>query len=137
MTTRRELITAGFATTAAAIASTGCTPKNSARGVVDRFIEARYIAIDLNATEALCTGLARDEIIKERNLIAGQGIDSSTRKPVVHYTLKEKREMDGRVTFLFKARIDVPEGGSFNKFWMITARRDGEDWKVSSFSEYD
>ncbi len=115
----------------------GCTPKNSARGVVDRFIEAHYIAIDLKSSEPLCTGLALDKLHQEMQLTAGQAIDDSTRKPIIHYSLNQTRDERDHVTFLFKARIDVPEGGSFNKFWMITARRQGELWKVSNYSEYD
>lgn len=115
----------------------GCTPKNSARGVVDRFIEAHYIAIDLKSSEPLCTGLALDKVHKEMQLTAGQAIDDSTRKPIIHYTLTQKRDDPDHVTFLFKARIDVPEGGTFNKFWMITARKQGELWKISNYSEYD
>jgi hypothetical protein len=114
-----------------------CTPKNSARGVVDRFIEAHYISIDLPATEPLCTGLALDKIHQEMKLTQGQSIDASTRKPVIHYKLQHQRDDRDHITFLFKARIDVPEGGSFNKFWMITARKDGETWKISNYSEYD
>jgi len=114
-----------------------CTPPNSARGVVDRFIEARYILIDHQQMQALCTGLALDKIHEEMKLTEGQAIDQSTRKPVVHYTLQKTRGEGDMMTFLFKARIDVPEGGTFKKFWMITAKKGGEVWKVSNFSEYD
>jgi hypothetical protein len=115
----------------------GCTAPNSARGVVDRFIEARYILIDRNQMQAVCTGLALDKIHDEMKLTEGQSIDQSTRKPVVHYKLQKTRSDGDKTTFLFKARIDVPEGGTFKKFWMITAKKDGEVWKVSNYSEYD
>jgi hypothetical protein len=115
----------------------GCTPPNSARGVVDRFIEARYILIDNQQMQAVCTGLALDKIHEEMKLTEGQSIDQSTRKPVVHYSLQKTRSNGDKTTFLFKARIDVPEGGTFKKFWMITAKKDGEVWKVSNYSEYD
>ncbi len=132
----RALLVLSAALTAVGAAS-GCAPKNSARGVVDRFIEKQYIAIDLKAAEPLCTGLALDRIRQELKLTAGQVIDESTRKPVIHYTLKKTRRDGGHVTFLFRAEIDVPDGGSFNKFWMITARKDGGLWKVSNYLEYD
>src|ERR1700693_3679715 len=119
------------------VLAAGCTPPNSARGVVDRFIEARYIIIDHDQMQALCTGLALDKIHEEMKLTEGQAIDQSTRKPVVHYTLQKTRGEGDKMTFLFKARIDVPEGGTFKKFWMITAKKDGEGWKVSNYSEYD
>jgi hypothetical protein len=122
---------------ALALAVAGCTAPNSARGVADRFIEAHYMAIDLRAAEPLCTGLALDKLHKEIALTAGQDIDASTRKPIIHYKLTAKRDEADHVTFLFVATIDVPDAGTFSKNWMITARKEGADWKVSNFSEYD
>ncbi len=120
------------------IASWSCTPpENSPRGVVDRFIQAHYMAIDLKATEQFCTGLALSQIHKEQQLTAGQAIDESTRKPIIHYRIKEEHAQGDRVMYLFSATIDVPEGGSFEKKWMITARKEGDTWKVSNYSEYD
>ncbi len=115
----------------------GCTPGNSPRGVVDQFITARYVAIDLNATEKLCTGVALDQVHQEMKLTAGQKIDDTTRKPVVHYKLKAERDAVDHIQYVFRATIDVPDGGSFEKNWMITARKEGDTWKVSNFSEYD
>jgi len=120
-----------------ALAGGGCTAPNSPRGVVDRFITAHYMAIDLKATEPLCTGLALDKIHEEMRLTRGQPIDDATRKPAIHYKLQAERDEPGHVEFLFRATIDVPEGGSFDKNWMITARREGAAWKISNFSEYD
>ncbi len=110
---------------------------NSARGVVDRFIEAHYMAINLKSAEPLCIGLALSKLQQEERLTAGQTIDASTRKPMIHYRLKEERVQPDRAMYLFVATIDVPDGGSFEKKWMITARKEGETWKVSNYSEYD
>lgn len=115
----------------------GCDAANSPRGVVDRFIEAHYIAINLRAAEPFCTGLALDKLHKEEVLTAGQAIDASTRKPVIHYKMIDERSQADRSTYLFDATIDVPDGGSFQKKWMITARKEGPDWKVSNYDEYD
>jgi hypothetical protein len=134
---RREIGAQIFALLLLMTVMTACTPPNSARGVVDRFIEARYILIDHDQMQALCTGLALDKIHEEMKLTEGQPIDQGTRKPVVHYTLQKTRIEGEKTTFLFKARIDVPEGGMFQKFWMITAKNDGGTWKVSNYSEYD
>jgi hypothetical protein len=122
---------------ALALFATGCQPANTPRGVVERFIEAHYIAMNLKSSERWCTGLALDKVHKEQALTAGQAIDEETRKPVIHYKLKEQRDGRDRVMYLFLATIDVPEGGSFNKKWMITARKEGEIWKVSNYGEYD
>lgn len=114
-----------------------CTSRNSPRGVVDDFIDQHYVAINLKGAEPYCTGLALDKLHEEMKLTAGQHIDDSTRKPVVHYKLTAQREEADHIEFLFRATIEVPEGGSFQKNWMITARKDGDSWKVSNYSEYD
>ncbi|MGO9603800.1 MAG: hypothetical protein ACLQAT_10460 [Candidatus Binataceae bacterium] len=132
---RAALIAFVFA--AATPSIVGCTSGNSARGVVDRFIAAHYMAIDLKAAEPLCTGLALDKLHQEMKLTAGQQIDETTRKPIVHYKLKAERESPDHVEYLFRATIDVPDGGSFEKNWMITARKESDTWKVSNFTEYD
>lgn len=121
----------------AAIFLSGCTRENSPRGVVDRFITAHYVAIDLKDAEQFCTGLALDKLHQEQKLTEGQKIDETTRKPVIHYRLKAERDRPDHVEYIFLATIDVPDGGSFEKNWMITARKEGDTWKVSNFSEYD
>lgn len=126
-----------FALMVAALNAAACTRSNSPRGVVDRFITAHYMAIDLRAAEPLCTGLALDKLHQEMTLTQGQPIDDTTRKPVIHYRLKAERDAPDHIQYVFRATIDVPEGGSFEKNWMITARKEGETWKVSNFSEYD
>jgi hypothetical protein len=122
---------------AAMVSALGCKPANTPRAVVDRFIEAHYVAINLKSSERWCTGLALDKLHKEEALTLGQAIDDETRKPVIHYKLKDQRDGQDRVTYLFLATIDVPDGGSFEKKWMITARKEGPIWKVSNYSEYD
>jgi hypothetical protein len=121
----------------AMLGAAACTPQNSPRGVVDRFIAEHYIAIDLKAAEPYCTGLALDKLHQEEKLTEGQKIDESTRKPTIHYKLKAERDSADHVQYVFRATIDVPDGGSFEKNWMITARKQGDTWKVSNFSEYD
>lgn len=115
----------------------GCHRANSARGVVDNFIDQYYVAINLKAAEQFCTGLALDKIHQEMKLTAGQKIDENTRKPTVHYKLKAERDGTDHIEFLFRATIEVPEGGSFQKNWMITARKEATTWKVSNFGEYE
>ena len=95
------------------------------------------MAIDLKAAEPLCTGLALDKLHEEMRLTEGQHIDETTRKPIVHYKLTAKRESPDHIEYLFRATIDVPDGGSFEKNWMITARKQADTWKISNFSEYD
>ena len=71
------------------------------------------------------------------NSIGNQKIDTNTRKPVVHYKLTAERDATDHIEFLFRATIDVPEGGTFNRNWLITARKDADTWKVSNFDDYE
>ncbi len=121
----------------AMVCAIGCKPANTSRGVVERFIEAHYIAMNLKSSERWCTGLALDKLHKEEALTLGQAIDDETRKPTIHYKLKDQRDGQDRVIYLFLATIDVPDGGSFEKKWMISARKEGAIWKVSNYIEYD
>lgn len=120
----------------AAVLAAGCHPANSARGVVDRFIHQYYVVISLKGAEPYCTGLALEKIQSEMKLTAGQKIDAATRKPTVHYKLKAQRDQKDHTEFLFLATIDVPDGGHFERNWMISARKEGQTWKVSNFGEY-
>ncbi len=134
---RRDLSRLLVLAALAGLISSGCHPANSARGVVDRFIDRYYVAINLKEAEPYCTGLALDKLRKEIELTAGQRIDANTRKPVVHYKLTAQRDAKDHTEFLFRATIDVPEGGAFQRNWLITARKDADAWKVSNFAEYE
>jgi hypothetical protein len=126
------LIVAAFASIVAA----GCHPANSARGVADRFVDQYYVAIDLKAAEPFCTGLALDKLRSEIHMLDGQKIDAGTHKPTVHYKLITQRDGADHVEFLFRATIDVPDGATFNRNLLITARKTADTWKVSNFDDY-
>ncbi len=126
------LFIAGFAS----LVATGCHPANSARGVADRFVDQYYVAIDLKAAEPFCTGLALDKLHREIQMIGDQKIDANTHKPTVHYKLTAERDAIDHVEFLFRATINVPDGGSFNRNLLIIARKTADTWKVSNFDDY-
>jgi hypothetical protein len=113
----------------------GCEPSDNPRAVVDNFIEARYLANDFKSSEQWCTGLALAKLHQEE-AAAGQQTDAQVRQPAIHYRLDRERDGDTRVIYVFVATIHGPDGGSFDEKWMITARREGDIWKVSNYSEY-
>ncbi|HEY9157044.1 hypothetical protein [Candidatus Binatus sp.] len=121
----------------ASIVASGCHPANSARGVADRFVDQYYVAINLKAAEPFCTGLALDKLHREIQMIGSQKIDANTHKPTVHYKLTAQRDGADHVEFLFRATIEVPDGGSFNRNLLITARKTADTWKVSNFDDYE
>jgi hypothetical protein len=134
----RIRIRTGLTAVAALLAlASACTPADSPRGVADRFVDAYYVRIDLKSAAELSTGLALDRINEEIQLTKGQSIDAATRRPTVHYSLASERNADDAVTFVFNARFDVPDAGTFERNLMITARQDGGHWKVSNFSEFE
>lgn len=109
----------------------------TAQGVVEEFVDQHYVHINLQKAKEYSVGLALEKINEEIRLTSGQVIDASTRKPKVHYRLLEKKEGRERVSFLYEGTIraeDVPE---FTRRWLIVARKEGDQWRVSNFTEYD
>jgi hypothetical protein len=108
---------------------------NSAQGVADEFVDQHYVVIDLPKAKTLAVSVALSKLNEEIRLTSGQPIDASTRKPRVHYTLVEKREGDQRATFLYQGTIESDDNTSFTRQWLITARKEGTQWRVSNFTE--
>lgn len=108
---------------------------NSAQGVAEEFVDQHYVVIDLPKAKTLAVSVALSKLNEEIRLTSGQPIDASTRKPRVHYTLLEKKEGDQRATFLYEGTIQSDDNTSFTRQWLITARREGTQWRVSNFTE--
>jgi hypothetical protein len=126
----------GVAFLALALSVSTCTRDlNSAQGVADEFVDQHYVVIDLPKAKTLAVSVALSKLNEEIRLTSGQPIDASTRKPRVHYTLVEKREGDQRATFLYQGTIESDDNTSFTRQWLITARKEGTQWRVSNFTE--
>lgn len=109
----------------------------TAQGVVEEFVDQHYVHIDLQKAKEYSAGLALEKINEEIRLTSGQAIDASTRKPRVHYRLLEKREGEKRASFLYEGTIQAEDAPDFNRRWLIVARKEGDKWRVSNFTEYD
>ena len=110
---------------------------STAQGVAEEFVDHHYVAIDLPKAKSLTVSVALSKINEEIRLTAGQTIDASTQKPRVNYTLLEKKEGEQRSTFLYEGTIRSDDGTSFTRKWLITARKEGTQWRVSNFTESD
>jgi hypothetical protein len=110
---------------------------STAQGVAEEFVDHHYVAIDLQKAKTLAVSVALSKVNEEIRLTAGQKIDASTQKPRVHYTLLEKNEGEQRSTFLYQGTIQSDDGTSFSRKWLITARKEGNQWRVSNFTESD
>ena len=109
----------------------------TAQGVVEEFVDQHYVHIDLQKAKQHAVGLALQKITEEIRLTAGHVIDASTRKPKIHYRLVEKKEGERRASFLYEGTIRAEDAPQFTRRWLIVARREGDRWWVSNFTEYD
>jgi hypothetical protein len=110
---------------------------STAQGVAEEFVDHHYVAIDLQKAKTLAVSVALSKLNEEIRLTAGQKIDASTQKPRVHYALLEKKEGEQRASFLYEGTIRSDDGTSFSRKWLITARKEGNQWRVSNFTESD
>jgi hypothetical protein len=132
--TRMRIFTASLIVSCALLMSCG-RDLRTAQGVAEEFVDQHYVEIKLQNAKAYAVGLALEKIDDEIRLTAGQAIDASTRKPKVHYRLVEKKEADGRVSFLYEGTIQAEDAPEFTRRWLVVARRDGDQWRVSNFTE--
>ena len=116
----------------------GCTRDlNTSQGVAEEFVDHHYVTFDLPKAKGYAVSLARAKVDEEIRLTAGQKIDASTQKPHVNYKLLEKNEGDKRATYLYEGKIQSDDGTSFTRKWLITARKENNQWRVSNFTESD
>ena len=122
---------------AIALLSTCGRDLHTARGVVEEFVDQHYVRIDLQKAKEYVVGLALEKINEEIRLTSGQAIDASTRKPRIHYKLLEKKEGEQRASFLYEGTIEAEDAPAFTRRWLVAARKEDNQWRVSNFTEYD
>jgi hypothetical protein len=135
--TSAQRVVWGLAVGSLVLAAGSCRPDpESPRGAAERFLDAHYVAIDLDASLPFTTGLARAKVERERTLVLGVPADETTRKPQVWYTLLEERgEPADAVQFLYEGTVS-PEGVErFQRRWLLTVRREEGGWLVSNYEE--
>lgn len=119
------------------LAFAACGPDHrTAEGIVEEFINQHYVYIDIKRAKQYCVGLALHKINEEIRLTSGQVIDATTRKPKIYYRLLEKRVGKRRASFLYEGTIQAEDAPEFTRRWLITVRKEGEQWRVSNFTEY-
>jgi hypothetical protein len=109
----------------------------TAQGIADEFVDQHYVNFDLQRAKAYAVSVALEKINEEIRLTAGQKIDAATNKPKINYRLLEKKEGEQRASFLYEGTIQSDDGSSFTRKWLIAARKDADQWRVSNFTESD
>jgi len=134
----KKIYLAGYVFFLAALLLSGCgRDLGTAQGVAEEFVDQHYVQIDLPKAKAYAVSVALAKIDEEIRLTTGQKIDASTQKPKVNYQLLEKKEGERRATFLYEGTIRSEDGSSFTRKWLVTARKDDDQWRVSNFTESD
>jgi len=110
---------------------------STAQGVAEEFVDQHYVGMDLQKAKALAVSIAVNKIDEEIRLTVGHKIDASTQKPRVNYTLLEKKESGQRASFLFEGTVRSEDNSTFTRKWLITIRKEGNQWRVSNFTESD
>ena len=109
----------------------------TAQGVADEFVDQHYVNFDLQKAKAYAVSVALEKVNEEIRLTTGQKIDAATNKPKINYRLLEKKEGEQRASFLYQGTIQSDDGSSFTRKWLIAARKDANQWRVSNFTESD
>jgi hypothetical protein len=109
----------------------------TAQGVVEEFIDQHYVNIDVPKAKQYAVGLALEKLNEETRLTAGQSIDASTHKPKINYRLLEKKDGQTRASFLYEGTIRSDDGTEFTRKWLVAARKENNQWRVSNFNESD
>ena len=135
-TMKPGLVTNSIAIACMLFFTVACSRDSSpAQTIVESFLDAHYVTIDLVKSKEFTVGLAASKIDNQIRLTQGQSIDASTRMPRVHYKLLNKKENDKRASFVYEGTIQTDDGESFTRKWLISARTDGNQWRVSNFTE--
>jgi len=120
-----------------ALLAVGCAPDPATpRGTAERFLDAHYVRIDLPGALEFTTGLARRKVEDEIQLVQGQAIDETTRKPSVHYKLLEEHA-DGAdaVNYVYRGTISVDDADRCERRWLVTVRHADGSWRVTNYQE--
>jgi hypothetical protein len=121
---------------ASALAACGPDP-STARGTAERFLDAHYVTIELASALPYTSGLARQKVEREMELVKGVPIDDTTVKPIVRYRLiKEDRDPAGANHFLYRGTIVVDGDDGFDRQWLVTVRHEEEGFRVTNYQEF-
>lgn len=119
------------------VGTVGChADPSTPQGRAELFLDAYYVEINLPRALEQTAGIARAKVEQSIELTKGQVLDESTQRPRVHYRFAEEHpDGDATVNYVYLADITADGDTSQRKF-MLTVRRQDDDWKVTNFSEF-
>ncbi len=117
-----------------------CGVRNDPREVADKF--CYLYLIELNQTEALtlASGLAKEKLIKEIDLLRGARIASDElqlAKPFIDYEMSRRADQDeSHVMFNYLLTIEPKSGGKIEQEVLISTVLEDGRWRVNNFENY-
>lgn len=132
---RRWFLTGWIVMTFAA----GCGGAKSVpeRAAVD-FMDHYYVQTNLKLALEDTDGFARQKVSGSLQLTEGQAVDESTRRPAISYRLVESRVDGPEADYLYELQIQPSGLEAIRKKTRLKVReREGGEWKVTQFSDYD
>jgi len=117
-----------------------CGVRNEPRSVADKF--CYLYLIELNQAEALslASGLAKEKLLKEIELLRGARIASDElqlAKPFIDYEMSRRADQDeSHVMFNYLLTIEPKSGGKIEQEVLISTVLEKGRWKVNNFENY-
>ena len=113
-----------------------CAKPSPSQQMANQFIEAYYVQINLKSAEVLTSGLAKEKLDKQMQLVQGAGAEPLSEKPRVTFALiKKDSDSADSATYVYEVRTHVEDVGKRMVF--VKLRQESGAWKVTQFTEDD
>jgi hypothetical protein len=107
--------------------------------VGDQFVQAYYVQIDQARAMEYTTGLARERLREELQLVTQlrRGSSLEQARPKVSYSLARTQPEGRQVLLVYDLTITPPQVTPILKKILIITEQLGDHWKVINFTETD
>jgi hypothetical protein len=114
-----------------------CAKQSASDQVAKQFMEAYYVRIDLKAAEAVSSGLAREKLSHQVQLLdgtsSGTSPGSAANVPAVTYRLVSTQPRPDDTIYIFEVNPHAQDVGKRKVF--VKVRNEDGHWAVSQFTE--
>jgi len=123
-----------FVVVAAIAAAMACATPSPSREVADRFMELYYTRMSVAEAVKLSAGAARTKLEGELQAIQGVPPDAPADKPRVTFDLTaSSNPTPSQATYTYRVTAHTSDVSTLVA--ALTVTKDGEEWRVTSFSE--
>jgi len=118
-------------------AAAGCTKATESQKVADQFMDIYYVQISVKDALPLSSGLAKEKLNGQLQLMQGAGPEPAADKPRVTWGLiaSKTEEKATEATYVYKVDAHVEDVGK--RLVYVKLRKEGGKWLVTQFMEDD